>query len=85
MTCRDVSSYADLTADDGVKLYYEETGAGTPIVFAHEFAGDHRSGSRRCALLAPLPLHHLQRARLSAVDVLRRSTAIHSSAAATTS
>ena len=32
-----------LTADDGVKLYYEETGAGTPIVFAHEFAGDPRS------------------------------------------
>ena len=32
-----------LTTDDGVKLYYEETGAGTPIVFVHEFAGDHRS------------------------------------------
>jgi pimeloyl-ACP methyl ester carboxylesterase len=32
-----------LTTDDGVKLYYEETGSGTPIVFAHEFAGDYRS------------------------------------------
>jgi pimeloyl-ACP methyl ester carboxylesterase len=32
-----------VTTDDGVKLYYEETGAGTPIVFAHEFAGDVRS------------------------------------------
>lgn len=32
-----------LTTDDGVKLYYEETGTGTPIVFAHEFAGDFRS------------------------------------------
>jgi pimeloyl-ACP methyl ester carboxylesterase len=32
-----------LTTDDGVKLYYEETGAGTPIVFVHEFAGDTRS------------------------------------------
>jgi pimeloyl-ACP methyl ester carboxylesterase len=32
-----------LTTDDGVKLYYEDTGAGTPIVFVHEFAGDHRS------------------------------------------
>lgn len=31
------------TADDGVKLYYEETGTGTPVVFVHEFAGDHRS------------------------------------------
>ncbi len=30
-------------ADDGVALYYEDTGAGTPIVFAHEFAGDCRS------------------------------------------
>ena len=32
-----------LAADDGVKLYYEETGSGTPIVFVHEFAGDTRS------------------------------------------
>ncbi len=29
--------------DDGVKLYYEETGDGAPIVFVHEFAADHRS------------------------------------------
>jgi pimeloyl-ACP methyl ester carboxylesterase len=34
-------SYAQ--ARDGVKLYVEETGTGTPIVFVHEFAGDHRS------------------------------------------
>lgn len=32
-----------VTADDGVKLYYEEAGAGTPLVFVHEFAGDYRS------------------------------------------
>ena len=32
-----------LKTDDGVELYYEEAGAGTPLVFAHEFAGDHRS------------------------------------------
>jgi pimeloyl-ACP methyl ester carboxylesterase len=32
-----------LTTDDGVKLYYEETGSGTPILFVHEFAGDCRS------------------------------------------
>jgi pimeloyl-ACP methyl ester carboxylesterase len=32
-----------LTTDDGVQLYYEETGSGTPIVFVHEFAGDWRS------------------------------------------
>jgi pimeloyl-ACP methyl ester carboxylesterase len=34
---------ATLTTDDGIELYYEETGAGTPIVFVHEFAGDWRS------------------------------------------
>ena len=32
-----------VSADDGVKLYYEEAGSGLPIVFVHEFAGDHRS------------------------------------------
>jgi pimeloyl-ACP methyl ester carboxylesterase len=32
-----------VTAHDGVELYYEEVGAGLPIVFVHEFAGDHRS------------------------------------------
>jgi pimeloyl-ACP methyl ester carboxylesterase len=32
-----------LTTDDGVRLHYEEAGAGTPIVFVHEFAGDYRS------------------------------------------
>jgi pimeloyl-ACP methyl ester carboxylesterase len=33
----------NVTTDDDVKLYYEETGTGTPIIFVHEFAGDHRS------------------------------------------
>ncbi|MDP6352416.1 MAG: alpha/beta hydrolase [Alphaproteobacteria bacterium] len=28
---------------DGVKLYYEECGDGPPVIFVHEFAGDHRS------------------------------------------
>jgi len=28
---------------DKVNLYYEEVGQGTPILFVHEFAGDHRS------------------------------------------
>jgi pimeloyl-ACP methyl ester carboxylesterase len=32
-----------LTTDDGVQLYYEQTGTGTPIVLAHEFAGDYRT------------------------------------------
>jgi 3-oxoadipate enol-lactonase len=30
------------TTPDNVKLYYEETGSGTPILFVHEFASDHR-------------------------------------------
>ncbi len=34
-------SYA--TTDDGIKLHYEITGAGDPLVFVHEYAGDHRS------------------------------------------
>jgi pimeloyl-ACP methyl ester carboxylesterase len=32
-----------LTTDDGVQLFYEEAGSGAPVVFVHEFAGDHRS------------------------------------------
>jgi pimeloyl-ACP methyl ester carboxylesterase len=31
------------TTDDGVKLWFEETGSGAPVVFVHEFAADHRS------------------------------------------
>ena len=31
------------TADDGVRLAYQEAGQGTPLVFVHEFAGDLRS------------------------------------------
>ena len=31
------------TARDGTRLYYEEAGKGTAIVFVHEFSGDHRS------------------------------------------
>jgi pimeloyl-ACP methyl ester carboxylesterase len=32
-----------VTAEDGVKLYYEEAGSGLAVVFVHEFAGDYRS------------------------------------------
>ena len=62
-----------ITADK-VRLYYEEVGQGTPILFVHEFAGDHRSwepqlrefGKRyRC--------HRLCRARLYAVRRAGRS------------
>ena len=29
--------------DDGVRLFFEETGSGTPVIFVHEYAGDHRA------------------------------------------
>jgi pimeloyl-ACP methyl ester carboxylesterase len=32
-----------VTAEDGVKLYYEEAGSGQAVIFVHEFAGDYRS------------------------------------------
>ncbi|HEY3734316.1 MAG TPA: alpha/beta hydrolase [Streptosporangiaceae bacterium] len=32
-----------IQADDGAALYAESTGTGTPLLFIHEFAGDHRS------------------------------------------
>ncbi|MGB7542504.1 MAG: alpha/beta hydrolase [Burkholderiales bacterium] len=32
-----------ITADDGVRLYYEEAGQGTAILFVHEFLGEYRS------------------------------------------
>ena len=32
-----------IVTDDGVKLHAEETGEGEPLLFVHEFAGDHRS------------------------------------------
>ncbi|MCC6707117.1 MAG: hypothetical protein IT492_06075 [Gammaproteobacteria bacterium] len=31
---------ATLRADDGVNLYDEDTGSGTPIVFVHQYVGD---------------------------------------------
>lgn len=31
------------TTDDGIRLYYETTGSGTPLIFVHEYAGDYRS------------------------------------------
>jgi pimeloyl-ACP methyl ester carboxylesterase len=32
-----------IAAPDGTKLYVEEVGSGTPVVFVHEYAGDYRS------------------------------------------
>lgn len=32
-----------IAPSQGARIYYEESGQGTPIIFVHEFAGDHRS------------------------------------------
>ena len=32
-----------VTTGDGVRLYYEEAGEGTPVIFVHEYAGDWRT------------------------------------------
>lgn len=32
-----------VTARDGARLYYEEAGQGSPVVFVHEYAGDYRT------------------------------------------
>ncbi len=50
-----------IVTDDKVSLYAEETGVGEPLLFIHEFAGDHRSwepqvryfsGAYRCVTYA---------------------------------
>jgi proline iminopeptidase len=40
------------TTKDNVKLYYEETGQGTPILFCHEFAGDYRNWEQQMRYFA---------------------------------
>lgn len=42
----------DFQTPDGITLYYEETGAGAPIVFVHEFGGDYRSWHRQIPALS---------------------------------
>jgi len=32
-----------ITAQDGTRLYYEEAGSGSSIIFVHEYAGDYRT------------------------------------------
>ncbi len=32
-----------ITSTDGTKLYYEEAGSGSAVIFVHEFAGDYRT------------------------------------------
>src|SRR5689334_25408567 len=32
-----------ITTADGARLYYEEAGQGSPVIFVHEYAGDWRT------------------------------------------
>ena len=49
-----------VATDDDVKLHYEESGDGLPILFIHEFAGDSRSwGAPGGPLLGSLSLRRL--------------------------
>jgi len=38
-----INTMALITTEDGVRLYYEEAGAGDPILFLHEFGGHYLS------------------------------------------
>jgi pimeloyl-ACP methyl ester carboxylesterase len=40
---------AHVSARDGTRLHVEETGEGPPLLFIHEFAGDHRSWAPQVA------------------------------------
>jgi pimeloyl-ACP methyl ester carboxylesterase len=40
-------------APDGVRLHVEQTGEGVPLLFIHEFAGDHRSWSPQVRRFSP--------------------------------
>ena len=67
-----------ITAQDGTRLYYEEAGHGTPVVFVHEYAGDYRTWEPQMRYFSRVAsLRHLQPARLSAVrrSGRRRDTA----------
>ena len=78
---------AHVSTDDGVRLHSEEAGRASRSLFVHEFAGDHRSWEPQLrALRAPLSLHRLRRARLSAVRRARgRGRATRRRARSTTS
>jgi pimeloyl-ACP methyl ester carboxylesterase len=41
-----------ITTPDGTRLYTEEIGSGTPVVFVHEYAGDYRSWEPQLRFLA---------------------------------
>src|SRR5262249_23668873 len=40
---KEIEAHMPHAQSAGARLYYEETGSGYPLIFVHEFAGDHRS------------------------------------------
>ena len=55
-------------ANDKVRLYFEEAGSGTSIIFLHKFAADHTNWEPQMRyFFARSPLHRVLRARLYAV------------------
>lgn len=42
-----------LASVNGIDLYYEQTGAGFPLVLSHEYAGDYRSWEPQVRFFAP--------------------------------
>ena len=71
-------------ASDGVRLYFEEAGSGTPIIFVHEFGGSYRSWepqmrffarSHRCITFAARG--YPPSAVPSAVDAYSQLQAVH--------
>jgi pimeloyl-ACP methyl ester carboxylesterase len=42
-----------IKTDDGVRLHAQSTGTGTPLLFIHEFAGDHRSWEPQVRYFSP--------------------------------
>ena len=62
----------EITTDDGVDLYYEEVGQGTPIVFVHEFCrGFSKLRAASPILLPTLPVYCVQRSRLFPLEWFR--------------
>lgn len=41
-----------ISSTDGTSLYYEETGTGEPVLFIHEFAGNHRTWAAQMKALS---------------------------------
>jgi pimeloyl-ACP methyl ester carboxylesterase len=39
----DAEAQVTVVTKDGIRLHVEEAGSGVPVLFVHEFAGDHRS------------------------------------------